>query len=312
MLNVQLLRTLLVNTAAGPVHLSAASGLVRIGRRLYVVADDENLLAMFDLEQSQAGSLRRIFDGELPYSLEARKAAKPDLEALTQLPPFPGYPQGALLALGSGSRRRRQRAALLELDHQGELHGVVREVDLSPLYAPLQARHRLLNIEGAFVSGGRFCLLQRGNAATPINVLIDFDWAAIQDWLRGVGPAPGATSTTQYDLGNIDGVPLCFTDGAALPDGGWVFCAAAEATADNDADGPNRGSAVGVVAADGRLNTLLPLALSCKTEGIAATVDSGLLRLLLVTDADDPDMPAMLLEAELDIRAASVVDARRP
>ena len=194
---------------------------------------------------------------------------------------------------------RRQRAALLELNGQGELHGVVREVDLSPLYIPLQARHKRLNIEGAFVSQGRFCLLQRGNAATPINVLINFDWVAIQDWLRGAGPAPEAISTNQYDLGTIDGVPLCFTDGAALPDGGWVFCAAAEATADNDADGPVRGSAVGVVAADGRLGTLLPLALRCKTEGIAVTADKDLLRLLLVTDADDPATPAMLLAAEL-------------
>jgi hypothetical protein len=32
----------------------------------------------------------------------------------------------------------------------------------------------------------------------------------------------------RYDLGHLDGVPLCFTDAAALPDGGMVFSAVAE------------------------------------------------------------------------------------
>ncbi|TDP61321.1 hypothetical protein DES47_1134 [Roseateles toxinivorans] len=300
MLTVQVRRTLLVDTEAGPGQLSAASGLVRIGLRLYVVADDENKLGMFGLADDQAGTLVRIFDGELPSSRKARKAAKPDLESLALLPAFPGCPNGALLALGSGSRIHRQRAALLALDDAGEVDGAVRELDLSPLYAPLHARHEQLNIEGAFVSEGAFCLLQRGNEAAPINALIAFDWAETQAWLRGVGPAPQPVSSTRYDLGDIDGVPLCFTDGAALPDGGWVFCAAAEATDDNYADGPCHGSAVGIVAGNGELRTLLPLSLRCKTEGIAVTVESGLLQLLMVTDADDPDTPALLLGATLE------------
>lgn len=300
MLEVQVLQTLLVNAESRQRHLSAASGLVRMGRLLYVVADDENMLGMFSLAGDQAGTLLRLFDGELPSSHKARKAAKPDLESLVLLPAFPGCQYGALLALGSGSRMQRQRAALLALDDTGELDGVARELDLSPLYASLHARHEQLNIEGAFVSDRTFCLLQRGNEATPINALIGFDWARTHAWLRGVGPAPKPVSTTQYDLGDIGGVPLCFTDGAALPDGGWVFCAAAEATDDNYADGPCRGSAVGVVAANGELRTLLPLSLRCKAEGIAVTAENGMLHLLMVTDADDPDMPAFLLGATLE------------
>ena len=86
---------------------------------------------------------------------------------------------------------------------------------------------------------------------------------------------------------------------AALPGGGWVFCAAAEASDDNYADGPCRGSAVGVVAADGRLLGVWPLALRCKAEGIAVTVENSALQLLLVTDPDDRDEPALLLSATL-------------
>jgi hypothetical protein len=248
MLKVRVVRTLSVETNAALGHLSAASGLVQLGQRLFVVADDEHALAAFDLGGEHTGRLHRLFDGELPDEPKTRKAAKPDLEALAHLPPWPHCPQGALLALGSGSRPQRQRAALLAFNAAGGIDGV-REIDLSPLYEPLQARHAQLNIEGAFVAAGRFCLLQRGNQASPVNVLIGYDWLAIQPWLDGTAPAPEPVSSTPLDLGDIESVPLCFTDGAALPDGGWVFCAAAEATDDNYADGPCRGSAVGVVAA---------------------------------------------------------------
>lgn len=299
MLEVRVVRTLSVETGAAPGHLSAASGLVQAGQRLFVVADDEHMLAVFDLSGDRPGQLHRLFDGELPDKPKARKAAKPDLEALAHLPPWPACPQGALLALGSGSRPQRQRAALLAFNEAGEVRSAVREIDLSPLYEPLHARHEQLNIEGAFVAAGRFSLLQRGNQASPVNVLIDHDWPAMQAWLAGAAPAPEPLSSTPYDLGDIDGVPLCFTDGAALPDGGWVFCAAAEATEDSYLDGPCRGSAVGVVAADGRLLGVWPLSLRCKAEGIAATVANGVLQLLLVTDPDDRDEPALLLSASV-------------
>jgi hypothetical protein len=185
MLCTRTIRPLLVATGDGDAHLSAASGLVRIGRRLYVAADDENMLGVFDLEEHRPGTLRRLFEGDLPAAHEARKATKADLESLTVLPPFPGHPTGALLALGSGSRPQRQRAALMSLDREGALDGVVRQIDLWPLYAPLREQHPLLNIEGAFVNVGHLCLLQRGHAAEPVNAVIRFDWDATQAWLRG-------------------------------------------------------------------------------------------------------------------------------
>jgi len=301
MLEVRVVRTLSVETDAALGHLSAASSLVQVGQRLFVVADDEHTLALFDLSGDRPGRLHPLFNGELPDKPKARKAAKPDLEALAHLPPWPGYPQGALLALGSGSRPQRQRAALLAFNEAGEIEGAVREIDLSPLYEPLHARHEQLNIEGAFVAADRFCLLQRGNQASPVNVLISYDWPAIQAWLDGAGQAPEPVSGMQYELGDIDGVPLCFTDGAALPHGGWVFCAAAEATDDSYLDGPCRGSVAGVVAADGRLLGVWPLSLRCKAEGIAVIVENGTLHLLLVTDPDDRDEPALLLSATLTI-----------
>ena len=294
-LDVRVLRTLTVPTPAGPGHVSAASSLVRRGGRLFVVADDEHRLAEFEATGDQPGCWHRLFDGELPDAHQARKAAKPDLEALALLPPFAGFPQGALLALGSGSRPQRQRAVLLA---PGEM-GAPQPVDLAPLYAPLRARHPMLNIEGAFVGAGRFCLLQRGNASHRTNLLIRYDWPAVQAWLGGHGPAPEVVDSMSYDLGELDGVPLGFTDAAALPDGGWVFCAAAEATDDNYLDGACRGSAVGVVAPDGRLRSLQPLSLRCKAEGIAVAGLAGALQLLLVTDPDYRREAALLLAVTL-------------
>ena len=81
----------------GLSHLSAASGLVRVRQRLYVVADDELHLGQFDdcsspTPNAAPGTLLRLLDGELPAGKKQRKAAKPDLESLALLPPLPGCP----------------------------------------------------------------------------------------------------------------------------------------------------------------------------------------------------------------------------
>lgn len=70
-----------------------------IRARFDVVADDEYHLGMFPAHGHADGELIRLFPGELPTFGKERKALKPDLEALTRLPPFPAYPHGALFAL---------------------------------------------------------------------------------------------------------------------------------------------------------------------------------------------------------------------
>jgi hypothetical protein len=301
MLETRLIRELVVDDAglAGQAHLSAASGLVQLGQRLYVVADDEHHLAMFDLSNEEPGRLFSIFDEELPLSAKARKAAKPDCETLLVLPAFGAFPHGALMAMGSGSRPSRQRAALLALDSAGDVQGSVRSVDLTPLLTPLHAYFADLNIEGAFVQGDTLSLLQRGNSGSAINARIDLSWRDLQRWLAAAGPAPGPASITRFELGAIDGVPLSFTDGAALPGGDWLFSAAAEDTSDTYSDGRCAGSTIGLVDASGTIRALERLSLSCKVEGITATSTGDTIDLLLVTDADDRSRPALLLSTAL-------------
>jgi hypothetical protein len=302
-LEVRHLRELIVGDAdpgVGLAALSAASGLVRWGQHLFVIADDETQLARFDLSNGEPGRLIAMFDGPLPRDHQARKAAKPDCEALLVLPAFAGHLHGALMALGSGSRPSRQRAALWALDAAGEVDGPARCVDLSALLAPLHHAIADLNIEGGFVQGATLCLLQRGNSASALNARIDLSWPAVQAWLQAADPAPAPLAITPFELGAIDGVPLSFTDGAALPGGGWLFSAAAEETTDSYADGACAGSAIGWVDADGKVVALERLSLRCKVEGISATVVGKAIELLLVTDADDRSQPALLLGASLE------------
>ena len=273
-------------------HLSAASALVRVAERLFVVADDELHLGLFDLGDPAAGRLVRLFEGSLPAEKRARKAAKPDLEALALLPAMADFAQGALLALGSGSTPDRQRGVLLGLTEQA----APRLIDLAPLYRPLHAQFADLNIEGGFLLGDEFLLLQRGNQGQASNAAVRYAWHALRDWLLGTGEAPVPRAIQRLELGELQGVALGFTDGAALADGRWLFSAVAENTADSYNDGACLGAVIGLVEADGQVRRLAQLAGRWKVEGIALAADGSL---LLVTDADDPQVAASLLRLPL-------------
>jgi hypothetical protein len=268
---------------------------------LYVVADDELHLGMFDAAGTAPGRLLRLFDGELPEENKARKKQKPDLEAITSLPPFGDYPNGALLALGSGSKRNRRRGALLRLDARGVIDGAPRVIDVAPLFDELDHHCPALNIEGAVVIGDELRLLQRANKKHPLNAIVRYALPAILGALAD-GPAIGAiapAAISSFDLGAIGGVPLSFTDGASLPDGAMVFSAVAEDTEDTYNDGACLGAALGIIAPDGTVRLLEHLDECHKVEGVAARVDGNVIKLLLVTDADNPAIPASLFSATL-------------
>jgi len=265
------------------------------------VADDEHHLALFDdLAPKAPGRLIRLFEGDLPQGKKNRKSLKPDVEALAQLPPLPGCPSGALLALGSGSRPNRNTGVLMALAPDGSLEGEVRYIDLMPLYSSLRLHFTELNVEGALVVGDALLLLQRGNKGGSLNACIHFAWADVLPWLLGQSDAPLQARTLQgYDLGAVDAVPLCFTDGAALLGGAWIFSAVAESADDSYHDGACLGSSIGIVDAAGTLRSMQALGPGCKVEGIAAHLAGDALTLTMVTDADDPAIPSQLLSADL-------------
>lgn len=291
----RVLRTLDVSAGEHPrgqAHLSSASGLVFLHGRLFTVADDEHHLGIFDPSDRRPLRLLRLRAGDLPQDKRARKKRKPDAEALVALPPTAGDAMPRLLALGSGSKPNRATGFLFALDAQGEAAQGPREIDLGGLYDPLRAQFTDLNIEGAFAQAGRFHLLQRGNKGDGRNACIAFALDALEAWLAGQARAPQPLAIQPLALGAVDGVPLGCTDGAALPGGGWIFCAVAEDTDDSYADGACGGSAIGRVDAQGRVVGLWSLDGAPKVEGIALDGRGGL---WMVTDADDPDQASRLL-----------------
>lgn len=282
----------------GQSHLSAASGLVLANEWLYLVADDEHHLGVLRTGGAPLPpvALHRLLPRDLPPDQATRKKHKPDLEALALLPATTAQPLRRLLALGSGSRPNRERGILLVLDSTGQLSGDSTALDLGALYAPLHDEFADLNIEGAFVTGERFILLQRGNKGDARNASINYMLADLLAWLDDPQrPSPRAQHIQAHELGDVDGVPLGFTDGTALPDGGWLFSAVAEDTSDSYNDGACAACVIGWIDVHGRLRRQLPLEGQPKVEGLALASDG---RLWMVTDADDPATPSLLLSVD--------------
>ncbi|WP_176907595.1 hypothetical protein [Sinorhizobium sp. NFACC03] len=172
-------------TGGRPLHLSAGSGLVRHGRAIYVIADDELHLGRFSVDGVEPGRLVRLFDGVLPDAKGARKRLKPDVEALVLMPALTGFPNGSLLAIGSGSNANRHRGALLGFDPYGDISGPPRTVDLSEFLHPLEQHFSEINIEGAVVIGDEFHFFQRGNGKQAENAIIRYPLQPFLETLEG-------------------------------------------------------------------------------------------------------------------------------
>jgi len=276
----------------GASYLSAASGLVCVHGRAYVIADDEHHLAVFGDLQSP-GTLHRIRAGDLPDKSKARKRRKPDLETLLWLPTF--GETGTLVALGSGSRENRRAGVAIPLDGRGQPLPQVQAFDLAPLYGPLAQQLGGLNIEGAMAIGKDLVLLNRGGRDGLANAAVRLPLATLHALMRGSRDIDARCSIQRFDLGHLDRVALGFTDGAARADGSWLFSAAAERSDDSVADGPCAGSVLGQVSARGELVTMRCLDSRDKVEGVAVQPDGP--AVCMVTDADDPQRSARLLRA---------------
>lgn len=281
-------------------HVSAASGMVHVGDTLFVIADDEKQLSIFPREAREPGRQMEILRGPKPKSEEELKKNKPDLESIVLLPPSQHFQHGALLTLGSGTKER-DRGALVVLGPDGMPQGEAREVDLAPLFGELRSRIEGFNAEGCAVTGDSLHLFQRGNAEGSMNARIDLSLDAVTDALA-TGASLGAnhvTGITPYELGQLGGVGLCFSDATPLPDGRLVFTCSAESSGPGD-DGKVTGSALGLMDSDGDVLMLEPIDLEMKIEGMTAMLDDAEgIRVLLVADADDPDSASPLLEARL-------------
>ena len=285
-----------------PAHVASASGIARRGEFIYVIGDDLLELAVFELAGSKPGVLRAALEGELSTDGAERAKHKPDLEALTALPPVDGEPSGGLLGVGSGSNPDRDRGFFWSLAPDGSLHGDPREIDMHPVYEALRGElDGDVNIEGAAVFGDSLWLFHRANEAGGANAVAEFTLGDLAETLRGdqvVDPRE-LRALRKYDLGDIDGVPVCFSDATVLTDELVCFTASAE----GDGDDGIRGSVVGTINADGDVHRLRAIDSKWKVEGVDATLDTGMISFLFVCDQDDPEVPSPLLSATMPVDA---------
>lgn len=300
-LTLRSVRELLLNKTTGKPHLSAASGMWICNDTLYVVADDELVLGVFSMQNDQLGQTLTIIPGALPQEAKQRKAAKPDFESLTYLPASAMYPHGALLALGSGSTEQRKRGMLWPFNQQQQLVPAPQLFDLQPLYQPLESVFADLNIEGVVIQGDCLKLWQRANNQQRNNAVIEYPLADVYALIN----AQQQTLNLQpqridyYELGEVAGVPLSFTDAYALEDGACLFTAAAENTDNSYLDGECVAAAIGLIDAQRQLRWLKPVQPIVKIEGISAKHLGDQLQILLVSDADNPATAAQLLETHI-------------
>ena len=269
--------------------VAAASGIVLQDGSLYVIADDQNTLAVYTLDGQGRGSIA-LGDDVLPEEPRARKAQKPDYESLVSLP------DGSLLALGSGSTPRRMGGAWVRFE-AGKVR--VECVALAELYAALTRELPELNIEGGCVHGERLYLACRGNGARPRNALIGLDLQQAQRGLereRALG-AGLLRELAHVTLGELSGTPLSLTDLTLLGEQ-LVFSAAAEASPNTYDDGQCAGSVLGSLSLDGRVGAVHALAPRAKIEGICATGARDR-SLFAVADADDPASRSPLFTVSL-------------
>jgi hypothetical protein len=238
------------------------------------------------------------------------------------------FPHGLLIMAGSGGMSwegvRRSTCVVYSRDQHGHIIGLPSRVSLEGLHEYLEGSPWLtgeLNIEGMTVYGEHLVLAQRGNSRDEHdrpakNLLVRLSLGEVLESfytdLR-VGRCE-LEEIREYELGflplEIDGerfdVKLDFTDLAAVTgdrEGRLVFTAAGEGTYDQGpAKGAIAGSIVGVIDADGNVAATYPLAdPTIKLEGVDGRYNpaTGTLDLLLVSDADDPDVPAPLMAARI-------------
>lgn len=289
-----------------PAHVRAGSSLSWLGDKLALVQDDANFLVLIDpeylsveaitLDAGEAGA--RQFD-----DVRGNKRFKWDLEACTTVP----TPDGELfLAFGSGSTPQREQILIVQASNLFN----PKLIKASALYAQLRACTSFagseLNIEGAVFQEGHLRLFNRGNGKPdnnllPVNATVDLDWNSFLAYLYSPEhhQPPALQHLCQYDLGNLHGLNLSFTDAIATQKG-IIFSAAAEDSPDVTSDGKVTGSALGILDTNPRWIELCMANNSLftgKVEGICAFKNEEN-RLWLVVDADDPTLPCELCEVE--------------
>ena len=305
-----------------PPHVRAASGMSAFREYLAVIQDDANWLALIDGDRKvMAVPLPPSPGGDRVFSkTRGNRGDKYDLEACVTVPCQGGH---ELVGFSSGSRKGREW--ILRVSEGGspgdgaeggsegnDLAGLEASfLEAAPFYDSMRANAAFagagLNIEGALtLDEDRIRLFQRGNAKPrdglqPVDATADVSWAALCRHLADPhkAPPPSFANIRAYELGELDGVRLTFSDGETLGEGRVLYSASAE----EGETGRIAGSVLGVIEADGsaRWAELIDedgSPFEGKIEGLTRDLEDRC-KIHFVIDDDDEAVPSNIFEAVL-------------
>lgn len=259
--------------------ISAASGLVELDGKFFIIADDENFIGIYNCE-TQKGSASIVFKEVLPIDKSLRKKMKRDIEALVLLPNLK-----KLLLVPSGSTPMRECGALIS-----DSGHIEKELTFHSLYSELRESFSELNIEGGLVFGDEFFLFQRGNGSKNQNGIISFSLKAfLNNDILNLKILP-------VELGCIKGVNLSITDATRIKNK-ILFLAVAEDSDSTYLDGQVVGSVLGIMNRSGEVVCTSRLNTPSKPEGIFFSASENCF--FLVTDDDDRNCPSSMLKGYL-------------
>lgn len=301
-----------------PPFVLAASGLVTLGEHLFVVQDNANWIAVVNPDDSvTAVPLPRGASGARIFSKSRENADdKVDLEACVIVR---GNEGPELVAFGSGTSKNRCWILRMKRPHHavgsesaGSTTCEAEFLDAAIFYDSL-VRERLfcggsLNIEGAItLDDTRILILQRGNAPPGEGECVDATgeicWNTLSRHLADPTnvPPPAIENVIRYELGDLNGVRLTFSDAEYLGDGRILFSASAEHA--EEGDGEVEGSVLGLIEPTGETRWTEVTCedgspFTSKIEGLSRSIrDPSTMR--FVIDDDDETAPSEVFEAKL-------------
>lgn len=290
-----------------PGHVRAASSIAKFAEYLVVVQDDANFLALVEKDHHHVQSipLPEGPDGDRVFGPDRDNIEnKLDLEACVSVPDSEGQ---HIIAFGSGSDKSREWVLSVKWGEDGD-HDI-NLIEADKLYSYLRTETEFcgsgLNVEGVIFDGKETLrFFQRGNAEPegelqPVDALGDMSWLELKKHLNdpeNIDP-PKLSNIIQYDLGEIDGIPLTFSDGEYV-EGHILYSASAEASAENDYIA---GSAMGILDDESaRWAEVIDLdgsAFEGKIEG-------------LVTQDDDPHIVFFVIDDDVAHEPSNIYQAR--
>lgn len=294
-----------------PPHVESASGMTTMGEFLFVVQDNANWVAIVHPDETVTSvPLPRGSGGVRVFNDERENTdQKVDLEACVIMDTGE---KPELVAFGSGTGDNRcwilRATGIAEAAAGGRCH--TEFYDAGPFYASLNRNRRFsggaVNIEGAIaLDDQHILLLQRGDAQPEDGEAVDaigtVNWPALRAHLEDpekVAP-PELADVTRYELGELCGVRLTFSDAELLDGGRILFSASAE----HIESGEVKGSALGVIEADGEARWTQVIdeqgePFTGKIEGLTRAPGRSE-RVRFVIDDDDEMAPSEIFEAEL-------------